>query len=118
MPEHRHETIRARRDIWESATAYIAAHLVESIDLDDLARASFSSRRQVQRVFAEVGDTTVRAHIHRVRMQAAAEQLAWRHLTVREVAKAVGYSQPAQFAKAFRRCYGVAPSEWRADAEP
>jgi AraC-like DNA-binding protein len=41
--------------------------------------------------------------------------LATRGLTVREVAHRVGYRQPAQFAKAFRRYQGVAPSAFRAD---
>ena len=42
-------------------------------------------------------------------MQRAADMLAARGLTVREVAHRVGYRQPAQFAKAFRRYQGVAP---------
>jgi len=48
-------------------------------------------------------------------MQKAAEMLATRALTVREVAHRVGYRQPAQFAKAFRRYQGVAPSDFRAN---
>jgi len=46
-------------------------------------------------------------------MQKAAEMLSTRALTVREVAHRVGYRQPAQFAKAFRRYQGVAPSDFR-----
>jgi AraC family transcriptional regulator of adaptative response / methylphosphotriester-DNA alkyltransferase methyltransferase len=49
-------------------------------------------------------------------MQVAADMLATRSLTVREVAHRVGYRQPAQFAKAFRRHHGVAPSDYRAGA--
>jgi AraC-like DNA-binding protein len=37
-----------------------------------------------------------------------------RGLTVREVAYRVGYRQPAQFAKAFRRHHGTSPSDYRA----
>ena len=47
-------------------------------------------------------------------MERAAELLASGDLTVREVAHRVGYRQPAQFAKAFRRHHGVAPSDYRA----
>jgi AraC-like DNA-binding protein len=43
--------------------------------------------------------------------------LSTRALTVREVAHRVGYRQPAQFAKAFRRYQGVAPSDYRAAGE-
>ena len=46
-------------------------------------------------------------------MDRAAELLASRALTVREVAHRVGYRQPAQFAKAFRRHHGVSPSAHR-----
>ena len=46
-------------------------------------------------------------------MDRAAELLSTRRLTVREVAQRVGYRQPAQFAKAFRRHQGLAPSDFR-----
>jgi len=85
------------------------------LSLDDIARRVASSRRQLQRAYAEIGQTTFRDHLTRVRMQKAAEMLATRALTVREVAHRVGYRQPAQFAKAFRRYQGVAPSDFRAN---
>ena len=47
-------------------------------------------------------------------MDRAAEMLASGSLTVREVARRVGYRQPAQFAKAFRRHHGRSPSDHRA----
>ena len=84
------------------------------LSLDDIARRVASSRRQLQRAYAEIGETTFRDHLTRVRMQKAAEMLSTRALTVREVAHRVGYRQPAQFAKAFRRYQGVAPSDFRA----
>jgi AraC-like DNA-binding protein len=46
-------------------------------------------------------------------MERAAEMLLGRGLTVREVAHRVGYRQPAQFAKAFRRHHGTSPSAYR-----
>ena len=72
-----------------------------------------SSRRQLQRAYAEIGETTFREHLTAVRMDRAAELLESRGLTVREVAHRVGYRQPAQFAKAFRRHHGLAPSAFR-----
>jgi two-component system response regulator YesN len=46
-------------------------------------------------------------------MARAAELLAERELPVNRVASAVGYRQPAQFAKAFRRHHGRPPSAYR-----
>ena len=93
--------------------AIVEQDYASDLSLDDIARRVASSRRQLQRSYAEIGGTTFREHLTRVRMERAAELLARRGLTVREVAHRVGYRQPAQFAKAFRRHKGVAPSAFR-----
>ena len=67
-----------------------------------------------KRAYSEIGETTFRDHLTTVRMEKAAELLTARGLTIREVAFRVGYRQPAQFAKAFRRHHGVSPSDFRA----
>src|SRR3954447_4362276 len=107
-------TIRHRTSLFEEATAIVEQDFASDLSLDDIARRVASSRRQLQRAYAEIGDTTFRDHLTQVRMRKAAEMLATRGLTVREVAHRVGYRQPAQFAKAFRRHEGVAPSDYRA----
>lgn len=113
MPTQRASTIRHRTSLLEDAVAIVEEDYATDLSLDDIARRVASSRRQLQRAYAEIGNTTFRAHLTRVRMRKAAEMLAARHLTVREVAHRVGYRQPAQFAKAFRRYQGVAPSSFR-----
>src|SRR3954465_12728956 len=118
IPMHRPATIRHRTSLFEDATAIVEAEYAADLSLDDIARRVASSRRQLQRAYAEIGSTTFRDHLTGVRMQRAAEMLAARTLTVREVAHRVGYRQPAQFAKAFRRHHGVAPSTYRTSALP
>lgn len=108
-------TIRFRTSLFEDASAIVHAEFADDLSLDDLARRVASSRRQLQRAFAEIGGTTFRAHLTSVRMDRAADLLAERDLTVREVAHRVGYRQPAQFAKAFRRRHGVPPSMYRTE---
>ena len=114
MPTQRPTTIRLRTSLFEEATEIVDAEYGSDLSLDDIARRVASSRRQLQRAYAEIGNTTFRDHLTRVRMRKAAELLAMRGLTVREVAHRVGYRQPAQFAKAFRRYQGLAPSDFRA----
>src|SRR5512133_652330 len=111
----RSATIRHRTSLFEDATAIVEAEYSSDLSLDAIARRVASSRRQLQRSYAEIGHTTFREHLTRVRMERAAELLARRGLTVREVARRVGYRQPAQFAKAFRRHQGLAPSAFRSD---
>ncbi len=113
MPTQRPATIRHRTSLFEDAVAIVEEEYASDLALDDIARRVASSRRQLQRAYAEIGNTTFRDHLTRVRMQRAADMLDGRGLTVREVAQRVGYRQPAQFAKAFRRYQGVAPSAFR-----
>ncbi len=106
-------TVSLRTSLFEDASAIVHAEYAEDLSLDDIARRVASSRRQLQRAFAEIGGTTFREHLTEVRMDRAADMLTERDLTVREVAQRVGYRQPAQFAKAFRRRHGSAPSAYR-----
>jgi AraC family transcriptional regulator of adaptative response / methylphosphotriester-DNA alkyltransferase methyltransferase len=106
-------TVSLRTDLYRDAVSIVESEYGADLDLDDIARRVASSRRQLQRAYAEIGHTTFREHLTAVRMHRAAELLAGGRLTVREVARRVGYRQPAQFAKAFRRATGASPSEYR-----
>src|ERR671917_1438207 len=114
IPIQRPATVRHRTSLFHEAVAIVETEYGSDLSLDDIARRVASSRRQLQRSYAEIGNTTFREHLTAVRMERAAELLTTRGLTVRDVAQRVGYRQPAQFAKAFRRHHGVAPSDFRA----
>jgi transcriptional regulator GlxA family with amidase domain len=117
VPTQRTSTVRHRTNLFEDATGIVQAEFASDLSLDDIARRVASSRRQLQRAYSEIGQTTFREHLTRVRMERAAQMLADGQLTVRDVANRVGYRQPAQFAKAFRRHIGMAPSDYRANGQ-
>ena len=106
----RQTTRQRRKSVFDEAVQIIERDYASDLDLDALARRIATSRRQLQRVFAEVGNTSFREYLAKVRMRHAAELLREGAIPVREVAQSVGYRQPAQFAKAFRRHHGAPPS--------
>ena len=106
----RQATKQRRTAVFEEAVQVIERDYATDLDLDALAREIATSRRQLQRVFAEVGETSFREYLAKVRMRHAARLLREGAIPVREVAQSVGYRQPAQFAKAFRRHHGAPPS--------
>src|ERR671927_1357564 len=112
IPIQRPATVRHRTNLFRDAIAIVEAEYGSDLSLDEIARRVASSRRQLQRSYAEIGNTTFRDHLTAVRMEKASELLSARGLTVREVAHRVGYRQPAQFAKAFRRHHDVSPSAY------
>ncbi|MGI8580391.1 MAG: helix-turn-helix transcriptional regulator [Solirubrobacteraceae bacterium] len=113
MPVQRAATVELRTSLFEDAVDIVEREYGSDLSLDDIARRVASSRRQLQRAYTEIGHTTFRDHVTAIRMRRASEMLQRSDLTVREVANNVGYRQPAQFAKAFRRALGVAPSAYR-----
>ena len=107
-----------RRALFEEALGQIeVSYDDDQLTVDGLSQKIFTSRRQLQRAFAESG-TSVQERLHAVRMMRAGELLRESSLSVAEVARSVGYRQPAQFAKAFRRYHQLAPSQWRNRVSP
>ena len=62
-------TVRLRTSLFEEATEIVDQEFGSDLSLDEIARRVASSRRQLQRAYAEIGDTTFRDHLTRVRME-------------------------------------------------
>jgi two-component system response regulator YesN len=106
-------TAERRQQLYHEAMDLIARDYSRDLQLEGVARTLATSRRQLQRAFAEVGYTSFRDELAKVRMHHARQLLAADGVPVRTVAVRVGYHQPAQFAKSFRRHHGEAPSSFR-----
>src|SRR3954463_166620 len=106
-------TAERREQLYREAMMLIASDYARDLQLEGVARELATSRRQLQRAFAEVGNTSFRDELAKVRMHHARTLLATDGIPVRTVAARVGYHQPAQFAKSFRRHHGQAPSTYR-----
>jgi AraC family transcriptional regulator, regulatory protein of adaptative response / methylphosphotriester-DNA alkyltransferase methyltransferase len=109
----RTSTVARRRALYEEAVEIIEQEYAQDLELDAVARRLATSRRQLQRAFAEAGRTSFRTRLAEVRMQKALELLREGSMPVRDVATSVGYRQAAQFAKTFRRHHGRPPSSIR-----
>ncbi|HEX8084200.1 MAG TPA: AraC family transcriptional regulator [Solirubrobacteraceae bacterium] len=105
-------TLAARSELLQEAREIMSEDYAEDLSLDDVASRIATSRRQLQRVFAELAGTGFREELAAIRMDRAAELLRG-PLPVGEVARRVGYRQSAQFAKAFRAHHGMVPSAYR-----
>ena len=113
MTPQRPSTVNFRSDLFEASKAIIEREYGSDLELDTIAHRTLSSRRQLQRAFAEVGNTTFRKCLYEVRMRKAAELLRQQDLPVAAIARRVAYRQPAQFAKAFKRYSGKTPTAFR-----
>jgi AraC-like DNA-binding protein len=111
------ETVETRRRLYLLARLVVARHYRRPLTLTVVAAAVSSSSRQLQRAYAQFGDTTFKEDLLARRMTAAAELLIeQRAIPVRDVARLVGYRNAPHFAQAFRRRYGRSPARFREDA--
>jgi AraC family transcriptional regulator of adaptative response / methylphosphotriester-DNA alkyltransferase methyltransferase len=113
----RPDTRDTRHRIYLLARVVVARHYRQQLTLTAVADAVSSSPRQVQRAYAQFGELTFREELIARRMSAAAQLLLeQRSISVRHVARLVGYRHAAHFASAFHRRYGLTPAAFRKHA--
>lgn len=95
------------------AAAALARRLDETPSLEALSREAGLSETTLKRGFRQVLGSTVFAHLRTLRMERARALLQSGEATVIEAATLVGYSNPSNFASAFRRQFGLNPKEFQ-----
>lgn len=92
---------------------YIAENLGSELSLTSIAAATGMSVSTMQRVFKDAFGVTVADHLRRARLGVAHRALVDDGLPIQQAAHLAGYSSAANFATAYRRVFGRAPSEAR-----
>ena len=85
----------------------------DALNADERAARAFLSRSHFDRVIRAVAGETPGAFRRRVLLERAAYRLATSADGILEIALEAGYSSHEAFVRAFRRAYGVNPSDWR-----
>ncbi|HEX7814988.1 AraC family transcriptional regulator [Dyella sp.] len=94
--------------------AFAAMHASpeQSWTLQALARQAGMSRTLFAECFKALVGTTPMAYLNQWRMAVAADHIRTSHMPVGQVALAVGYGSGPAFSTAFRKAFGVSPSEY------
>jgi AraC family transcriptional regulator len=97
----------------QPALAYAAAHLDEDVSLTALARQARLSPFHLHRLFATATGETPKQLTLRLRLGRAAVMLLLGSDSVLNVALSCGFQSHEVFSRAFRRRFGMTPSEYR-----
>jgi len=93
--------------------ALMRTHLAEPLSLDDLAAEAAMSKYHFCRLFrAHLGSPPHR-YLASLRIARAKDLLASDETAVSQIASLVGFNDPGNFAKTFRRNTGLSPSAFR-----
>ena len=84
----------------------------EACSVERVAALMVMHRKTLHRFLRQEG-TTFEAELDRTRRNLAEQMLDSSVVPVGEIARVLGYSSPANFARAFNRWHGVPPTAWR-----
>ena len=97
--------------------AYINNHLDETLDLKTLANEAALSDFHFHRIFRALKGEAIGGYITRLRLEATARLLRYTTLTIEEIAFNIGYETTASLSKAFKKQYGISPTEYRTNKD-
>jgi AraC family transcriptional regulator len=105
------EAYRAR---FRKVLEYVDAHYAEPLTVERLARVAAFSKYHFHRQFSALFDVGVYEYVQLVRLKRASDELtfhSWR--SVIQVALDSGYESPEAFARAFKKHFGLTPSQFQ-----
>jgi AraC-like DNA-binding protein len=91
------------------AREFIEAHLTEGLSVEAVAKAAAINPSGLQRLFQLSEELSVFGYVRKLRLERAFEALQAGTMTITEASVLAGYSNPANFATAFRRRFGLSP---------
>ncbi len=99
------------------ARAHIRDHLDSPLTLDGIARAAFTSKRNLTRVFRKETGSTVIQYIHETRIVRACREIAAGRKSITQIALDGGFGSVQQFNRVFLKVRSTTPLVWKKSIE-
>lgn len=105
---------RNYHDRMRRALDHIDRHLDDELDLATISAVAAFSKYHFHRQFTACFGLSVHRYVQLARLKRASYQLAYNDRDrITDIAIGAGYDAPDAFARAFRRCFGQSPSDFR-----
>ena len=95
------------------AKVFISENYHTQLTVEQIARAIHIDRQYLRNLFVKHTGMSTKKYLDYYRMKKASELLSTKETSVGIVALSVGYPDQLSFSKAFKKHYGVSPSEYR-----
>ncbi|MDO5725976.1 MAG: AraC family transcriptional regulator [Tissierellia bacterium] len=94
-------------------TSYIEDHYNFNIKLSTLSKIACMSESKLKTSFKLYHNFSITEYIQRLRMQKAEHLLISTDMSIKEIAKIVGYKNPSRFSELFKRYKGLSPKDFK-----
>lgn len=98
-------------DKLHAAKELLQNHFKSPLSLSGIAREIGTNEYTLKRGFKTIFGTTVFGYLHEIKMNEAHKMLLNKKCTVKEVSDYIGYKNAHHFTAAFKKKYGIKPSE-------
>jgi AraC family transcriptional regulator len=92
---------------------FIDENLESDLSLNTISEISFFSPFHFHRVFKFITGETLNKYVTRRRIEKSALDLLHKNITATEIAYKFGFSDDSSFSRAFKKYYGISPTEFR-----
>ncbi|MCI4678464.1 AraC family transcriptional regulator [Rhodoblastus acidophilus] len=96
-----------------AALKWLHAEPMKDWSVEELARRVGTSRSVLNEHFRRYLDQPPIRYLAKWRLQLAAQQMKTDSLPMKAIAEQYGYESEAAFNRAFKRCFGLPPGDWR-----
>lgn len=108
-----------RNDWLKKATSCVLENISDSsFNGDELCEAMNMSQSTLYRKLKATTGQSTNEFIQNLRLKYAARLLRETSLTVSEISFEIGFSDSSYFSRAFRKCFGESPRQWREKNRP
>jgi AraC-like DNA-binding protein len=97
----------------DMARQIIIENMVDPLTIEELSKKVVLNTYKLKVGFKELYGTTIFGYLRDIRMEKARILLEDVGKNINQIAQEVGYSNPSHFSAAFRKKYGMNPSELR-----
>jgi AraC-like DNA-binding protein len=99
--------------IIRQACDFIRTHNARRFTVEEVAAYAYVSPSHLMNLFRQELNTTVMGYVQEQRVETAQSWLINSEMSIKDIARASGYSQTPQFTRAFQRVLGCSPIEFR-----
>lgn len=92
---------------------FIDQNLESDLSLNTVSEIAFFSAFHFHRVFKFVTEETLHEYVKRRRIEKSASDLLHKNITATEIAHKYGFSDNSSYSRAFRKYFGVSPTEFK-----
>ena len=117
VPEQANQAEQTAKSLDEATVQVIIRYLHDNLNrpvlIRDLAAQIHLSERHTSRLFHKIRGMTIGEYVTNLRMERASQLLLSKHLPIKDVAQATGYTDVRYFTTLFHRSTGFTPAIFR-----